>query len=79
MLSQNTEFNSRGLQRYYCLLVYADLSGRLHIAVEREFAAEALHDVAQHAGIVRQGIGVEGRHYAASPEVVNTYRHVTNQ
>ena len=37
-------------------------AGTLHLGVEREFTVESLNDVAKHAGVNLQRVGVDGRH-----------------
>jgi hypothetical protein len=60
-------------------LVGLNLSSSLNAAVERQLSFEAPYDVAEYVRIVRERIGVEGRHNAAVPKVLNGNHRVADQ
>jgi hypothetical protein len=60
-------------------LLGLNLSSSLNAAVERQLSFEAPYDVAEYVRIVRERIGVEGRHNAAVPKVLNGNHRVADQ
>ena len=60
-------------------LIHLNLAAPDDLAVQRKLSPETLDDIAQYIRVVSERIGVEGRHNAPAPKVVDANRHVTDE